>query len=93
MLRRSALYIELSINKLMGMRVRNTRRRGDIFIEEVLLIAISMAVLVALVSLISGLFGNTVTGIMHLQSSVNNALSGFINDLQKVVSNAFNFTG
>ena len=78
---------------MMGMRVRNTRRRGDIFIEEVLLIAISMAVLVALVSLISGLFGNTVTGIMHLQSSVNNALSGFINDLQKVVSNAFNFTG
>mgnify|MGYP001770844777 FL=1 len=78
---------------MMGMRVRNTGRRGDIFIEEVLLIAISMAVLVALVSLISGLFGNTVTGIMHLQSSVNNALSGFINDLQKVVSNAFNFTG
>ena len=78
---------------MMGMRMRKIRNRGDIFIEEVLLIAISMAVLVALVSLISGLFGNTVTGIMHLQSSVNNALSGFINDLQKVVSNAFNFTG
>ena len=78
---------------MMGVRMRSTGRRGDIFIEEVLLIAISMAVLVALVSLISGLFGNTVTGIMHLQSSVNNALSGFINDLQKVVSNAFNFTG
>ncbi|MFP3215956.1 MAG: hypothetical protein RXP99_01540 [Vulcanisaeta sp.] len=69
------------------------RRRGDIFIEEVLLIAISMAVLVALVSLISGLFGNTVSGIMHLQSSVNNALNGFVSDLEKVVSNAFNFTG
>ncbi|BDR92996.1 hypothetical protein [Vulcanisaeta souniana] len=73
----------------MNMKIR---RRGDIFIEEVLLIAISMAVLVALVSLISGLFGNTVNGIMHLQNSVNNALGGFINDLQKVVSNAFNFT-
>ena len=78
---------------MMGVRMRNTKKKGDIFIEEVLLIAISMAVLVALVSLISGLFGNTVTGIMHLQNSVNNALSGFINDLQKVVSNAFNFTG
>jgi len=78
------------------MMVRKSTRRknnGDIFIEEVLLIAISMAVLVALVSLISGLFGNTVSGIMHLQGSVNNALSGFINDLQRVVSNAFNFTG
>ncbi len=74
---------------MMNMKIR---RRGDIFIEEVLLIAISMAVLVALVSLISGLFGNTVNGIMHLQNSVNNALGGFINDLQKVVSNAFNFT-
>ena len=68
-------------------------RRGDIFIEEVLLIAISMAVLVALVSLISGLFGNTVSGIMNLQHSVNGALNGFINDLQKVISGAFNFTG
>lgn len=73
----------------MNMKIK---RRGDIFIEEVLLIAISMAVLVALVSLISGLFGNTVNGIMHLQNSVNNALGGFINDLQRVVSNAFNFT-
>lgn len=78
---------------MMGMKVGKIRKRGDIFIEEVLLIAISMAVLVALVSLISGLFGNTVTGIMHLQGSVNNALNGFVNDLQKVVSNAFNFTG
>ncbi len=74
---------------MMNMKIK---RRGDIFIEEVLLIAISMAVLVALVSLISGLFGNTVNGIMHLQNSVNNALGGFINDLQRVVSNAFNFT-
>ncbi len=78
---------------MMGVKMRKAGNRGDIFIEEVLLIAISMAVLVALVSLISGLFGNAVTGIMHLQGSVNNALSGFINDLQKVVSNAFNFTG
>jgi len=45
------------------MMQKSTRRKnnGDIFIEEVLLIAISMAVLVALVSLISGLFGNTVS--------------------------------
>lgn len=77
----------------MGLKVRRMGNRGDIFIEEVLLIAISMAVLVALVSLISGLFGNTVSGIMHLQSSVNGALNGFINDLHKVISNAFNFTG
>ncbi|MFB6470334.1 MAG: hypothetical protein TU36_003760 [Vulcanisaeta sp. AZ3] len=76
----------------MRFKINKRLRRGDIFIEEVLLIAISMAVLIALVSLISGLFGNTVSGIMHLQNTVNGALKGFIDDLQKVMSNAFNFT-
>ncbi|WP_238375121.1 hypothetical protein [Vulcanisaeta thermophila] len=72
---------------------RRGSRAGDLFVEEVLLIGIAMAILVALVSLISGLFGNTVNGIMHLQNTVNGALNGFINDLQRVLSNAFNLTG
>lgn len=79
--------------KFQNRKLNRRGKKGDIFIEEVLLIGISMAVLVALVSLISGLFGNTVNSIMHLQNNVNGALNGFINDLQKVVSNAFNFTG
>jgi len=68
------------------------RKRGNIFIEEALLIAISIAVMVALVTLISGILGNAVGNITNLQHSINGAMNSFIEDIQRVISGAFNFT-
>ena len=64
--------------------------RGSVLIEEVLLIGLSIAVLVAVATLVSGILGSAVSGISNLQEAVNNAISGFLNDVRSVISGAFN---
>lgn len=66
------------------------RSRGSLFIEEILLIAVSIAVLIALVTLVSGLVGNVTNSVLGMQESVSGAINSFIRDINQVVSNAFN---
>ena len=68
-------------------------KRGHIFLEEILLIAFSIAIFITLITIVGGLVSNTTQNILSLQDYVKNSVQNFINSVSNVINNAFNIGG
>ncbi|NPA69770.1 MAG: hypothetical protein GXO26_03105 [Crenarchaeota archaeon] len=70
-------------------RLEIRKRRGSLILEEILLIAVSIAVLIALISIVSGILGHMTKGIEMLNIDIGKTFQDFTSKLWHVITSAF----
>ena len=70
------------------MRIRR-EERGSLILEEILLIAVSIAVLIALISIVGGILSHMTKGIEMLNVDIGKAFQNFTSKIWHVITRAF----
>ena len=65
-------------------------RRGSLILEEIILIAVSIAVLIALLSIVSSVLKGLSLSIGNMKVNISESVHSFVNRIWKVIAGALN---